>query len=139
VCPIDARRPYGVRGWLFVLCVLLLIWGPVSLALVASNALPALAVRGLPLAMVLIGRLFVTSCGIAAGIALLTRRGPAVTMAALALILSAAIDLAVYLTPYFPSNRMPGDTPIYVAASLTYHGLWLAYLFTSKRVKNTYF
>jgi hypothetical protein len=139
VCPIDARRPYGVGGWLFVLCVLLLIWGPVSLALVASNALPALAVRGLPLAMVLIGRLFVTSFGIAAGIALLTRRGPAVAMAALALILSAASDLAVYLTPYFPSNRMPGDTPIYVAASLTYHGLWLAYLFTSKRVKNTYF
>jgi hypothetical protein len=80
----------------------------------------------------------VTAFGLAAGIALAMRRGPAVLMANTSLVLSAATDLLVYTTPYFPSNRMPGDTPLYVAASLTYHGLWLAYLFRSARVKNTY-
>jgi hypothetical protein len=59
-------------------------------------------------------------------------------MAKAALILSAAIDLVVYTSSYFPSNRMPGDTPLYIAASLTYHGIWLAYLFRSRRVKRTY-
>ena len=46
--------------------------------------------------------------------------------------------VVVYTTPYFPNNRMPGDTPFYVAASLAYHGAWLAYLFRSRRVRNTY-
>ena len=128
----------GIRGWLLVLCAWLLIWGPMSFALIASNTLPALSVRGLPLAVGLLARTGVTAFGLAAGIALITRRGPAVSMAKLALILSAATDLVVYATPYFPNNRMPGDTPFYVAASLAYHGLWLAYLFRSNRVKNTY-
>jgi hypothetical protein len=59
-------------------------------------------------------------------------------MARLALVLSAATDVLVYTTPYLPSNRIPGDTPLYVAASLAYHGAWLAYLFRSKRVKSTF-
>ena len=135
---IEQRRPRGVGGWLVVLCSLLLVWGPISFGLVASNALPALSVRGLPLAFILAARVIVTAFGIAAGIALATRRGPAVTMAKVALVLSGATDIVVYGTPYFPSNRVPGDTPLYVAASLAYHGLWLAYLFRSTRVKNTY-
>jgi hypothetical protein len=128
----------GVRGWLLVLCALLLIWEPISFALIAANTLPALSVRGLPLAVGLLARTGVTAFGIAAGIALITRRGPAVAMATLALMLSAATDLVVYATPYFPNNRMPGDTPFYVAASIAYHGIWLTYLFRSTRVKNTY-
>ena len=135
---IEQRQPHGVGGWLLVLCALLLVWGPISFGLVASNALPALSVRGLPLALILATRVIVTAFGIAAGIALITRQGPAVTMAKVALVLSGATDLVVYGTPYFPSNRMPGDTPLYVAASLAYHGFWLAYLFRSKRVANTY-
>ena len=132
------REPSGIRGWLLVLCLLLVAWGPVRSALVASNALPALAVRGPSLAVALVALTGVTSFGVAAGIALLSRRGAAVAMAKAALFLSAAIDLVIYTTSYFPSNRMPGDAPLYVAASLAYHGLWLAYLFRSRRVRNTY-
>jgi hypothetical protein len=33
---------------------------------------------------------------------------------------------------------MPGDTIYYIGASLAYHAAWLAYLFRSRRVKNTY-
>ncbi len=135
---INGRWPPAIGGWLLVLCVLLLVWGPISLGLVASSALPALYVRGLPFALLLTARIVVTAFGMAAGILLWTRRGPALPMAKAALVLSAATDLVVYTTPYFPSNRMPGDTPIAVAASLAYHALWLTYLFRSTRVKRTY-
>ena len=134
----SARKPSGIGGWLLVLCLLLLVWRPVSSALVGSQALSALSVRGPALAAALVGLTLVTAFGVAAGIALLARRGPAVRMAVAALILSAALDLVIYTTPYFPSNRMPGDEFFYVAASLIYHGAWLAYLFVSRRVRNTF-
>jgi len=134
----SARELDGIGGWLLVLCLLLLVWGPVRSALVAANALEALSVRGPSLAAALVALVLVTSFGVAAGIAMLTKRGPAVAMAKAALILSAALDLVIYTTSYFPSNRMPGDAPFYVAASLSYHGAWLAYLFRSRRVRNTF-
>ena len=134
----SARELAGIGGWLLVLCLLLLVWGPVRSAVVASNALGALSVRGPSLAAALVALVLATSFGVAAGIALLTKRGPAVAIGKAALILSAALDLVIYSTSYFPSNRMPGDAPIYIAASLSYHGAWLAYLFRSRRVRNTY-
>ena len=130
--------PAGVRGWLLVLCALLLIWQPLSLGLAASNVLEALPIRGLPLALVLTLRMLVTAMGIAAGLALLARRGAAVALAKIALVASAATDLFVYSTPYYPSNRLPGDTIWFIAASLAYHIVWLVYLVRSTRVRNTY-
>jgi hypothetical protein len=88
--------------------------------------------------MILIVRLLVVAVGIAAGRALQSLRPAAVTFAKTALLLSAATDVFVYTTPYFPSNRPPGDTPLYVLASLAYHGLWLAYLQRSRRVRATF-
>jgi hypothetical protein len=134
----SSREPRGIGGWLLVLCFLLLVWGPVRGALVGSNALSVLSVRGPSLAIALAALTLVTAFGVAAGIALLSRHAPAVWMARGALLLSAAMDLVIYLSPYFPSNRMPGDAPLYVGASLAYHGAWLAYLFWSKRVRNTF-
>jgi hypothetical protein len=128
----------GIGGWLLLLILLLVVWGPLSLALVVSGALSALPVRGVPLGILLVWRVLVTAFGIAAGMALASQHAVAVRMATAALLLSAATDLIVYLTPYFPSNRMPGDTPIYVAASLMYHGVWIAYLLRSTRVRHTY-
>jgi hypothetical protein len=99
----------GVGGWLLLLCRLLVVFHPLSLAVTASGALGALSVRGTAVASILILRL-----------------------------VSAAMDLFVYTTPYFPNNRVPGDTPLYVAATLAYHGAWLLYLARSERVRATY-
>ena len=121
-----------------MLCGLLLLWHPFSFAVAASHALDALPLRGPPLALVLIGRLLVTAVGIAAGLALLTRRPAAVTLAIAALVASGAADLFTYLTPYMPSNRLPGDTIWFVGESLLYHATWLMYLVRSTRVRNTY-
>lgn len=135
---INRAGPQGIGGWLLLLVLLLLVWGPVNLGLIASSAFGAVAVRGAPVVLVLLLRVFVTAFGIAAGIALAGTRGPGVTMAKASLALSAATDVFVYTTPYFPSNRLPGDTPIYLAISLAYYGLWIAYLLRSARVRNTF-
>jgi hypothetical protein len=128
----------GVGGWLLVLCRLLIVFHPLSLAITASNALGALAVRGAAVAMILVLRLLVVALGVAAGLALQGRRPGAVTLAKVALAVSALTDLFVYTTPYFPNNRPPGDTALYVVASLAYHAIWLGYLMRSKRVRMTF-
>ena len=129
----------GPRGWLLVLCLLLLVWQPVSLGLVASSVLDVLAIRGLPLALILVARVLVAAFGIAAGLALLGHRAGAVTMAKVSLAVSAATDVFIYTTPFFPNNRPPGDTTLVVVASLAYYGALMTYLFRSRRVKETFF
>ena len=131
-----ARERIG--GWLLLLCRLLIVFQPLSLAVTASSVLNALFVRGTPVAIVLVLRLAVVAFGVAAGRALQNVRPDAVALARLALLMSAATDVFVYTTPYFPSNRLPGDTTFYVAVSLAYHGAWLAYLARSKRVRMTF-
>ena len=128
----------GIGGWLFVLCALLLVWQPISTGLVASRMLGLLPIRGLPVALVVILRLLATGFGVAAGLALLGLRPGAVVLTRISLAASAVTDLIVYLTPYFPNNRAPGETPVFVVVSLAYHILWLAYLFRSKRVAATF-
>jgi len=128
----------GVGGWLGLLSRVLIIWQPLSLGLIASSALRSLSVRGLPLALVLIGRLAVAAFGVAAGLALWRRRPGGVVLAKASLLLSAAADIFVYTTPYFPNNRPPGDTMLILIASLVWYGAWLMYLWRSKRVRDTF-
>ena len=128
----------GVGGWLLVLCRLLIVFHPLSLAVTASGALNALSVRGASVVMILAVRLRVVAIGVAAGLALQGRRPGAVMLAKAALVISGASDVFVYTTPYFPSNRAPGDTTLVVIASLAYHALWLAYLQWSRRVRTTF-
>lgn len=125
-------------SWLLLLCFLLIVWHPLSLAIVAARALPALSVRGLPMAIVLVARLLVTGLGVGAGLALVRRRPGAVTLAKWALVLSAATEIFVYTTPFFPANQFPGDIPLLIGWSLAYHSIWIAYLFRSKRVRSTF-
>ena len=116
----------------------MILWQPLSLGLVGSSALGSLSVRGLPLALVLLGKLVVAAVGVAAGLALWTHRPSAVTLARASLLLSAAADVFVYSTPYFPNNRPPGDSTLILAASLLWYGIWLMYLWRSKRVRRAF-
>ncbi len=125
-------------GWLLILSRVLVVLHPLSLAVTASGALGALALRGAPVAMILVLRLGVIGFGMTAGRALHNLQPNAVTLAKAALLLSAATDVFVYTTPYFPNNRLPGDTVYYVAASLVYHAAWLTYLARSRRVQAAY-
>ena len=128
----------GVGGWLLVLCLVLIGWGPAQLALVIAAALPALAVRGVPLALLIVARIAAAGFGLAAGLALLGRRPAAVSLTRWSIVVSAALDTFVYLTPYFPSNRPPGDEVYAIAVTLGLAAAWLVYLARSRRVRATY-
>src|ERR1043165_2888481 len=128
-------RPARLRGWLLLLSRLLIVWHPLNLAIAGMSALNAVEVRGLPVAAVLVLKTMVTAIGVAAGIALSNRRAGAIALAKVALLSSAATDLFVYTTPYFPNNRLPGDTIHYLALSMAYHGAWLLYLFRSRQAR----
>ena len=134
----DPNPPVDVGGWLLILCLLLLVGQPISLAVSAARSLGALPSRGLPLALVILGQLAVAGVGVSAGLALLGRRQGAVTLAKWSLVMSAAMDQFVYATPFLPSNRQPGTTPLYAAASLAYYAVWLEYLIRSKRVRSIF-
>jgi peptidoglycan/LPS O-acetylase OafA/YrhL len=126
-----------IGGWLLVFGVLLLIWQPLSLALTAPHAIDELPLRGPGLAIILAVRVLAAGGGIAAALALFGRRAGAISLAKASLVFSAAVDLLVYATPYYPNNRPPGDTTIILIVSLSYYVFWLSYLFRSKRVKAT--
>jgi hypothetical protein len=135
---VEESTPRGIGGWLQVLCRMLILWHPIIYGLASASAINAIAVRGPSVAFVLVARLLVVAYGIAAGMALQSKRSGAVRLAVTSLSLSAAMDVFVYTTPYFPSNRMPGETPLYVAGSVAYYGAWIAYLQRSKRVGCTF-
>jgi hypothetical protein len=126
-----------IRGWLLVLCVLLLVWQPFNLALTMSGMLDELSLRGPGLAAILVARLIAAGLGIAAGLSLLQRKPGAISIAKASLVFSAAVDVLAYATPYSPNNRPPGDATLILVASLAYYGFWLAYLVRSKRLKTT--
>jgi hypothetical protein len=131
----DRRR---LGGWLLLLSRLLLVYQPVSLAISASAALASLPTRGPKVLVAIAVRVLVTGLSVAAGLALTNLAPGAVTLAKAALVASAACDLFILTTSFYPNNRPPGDTPYYVAISLAYHGVWLAYLYRSERVRRTY-
>ena len=127
-----------IRGWLLVLCVLLLVWQPFSLALTTANMLDGLSLRGSGLAFVLIARLLAAGLGIAAGLALFQRKPGALSISNASHVFSAEVDVFVYATPYYPNNRPPGDALLLLIVSLTYYCMRLAYLARSKRVRATF-
>lgn len=123
-----------VRGWLLVLCLLLTVWEPLSLAWLASAVLPQILDRPVALAVLAL-RVIVTAIGLAAGIALWRRRPHGVALAKAALVLSALTVLLLYSTPYFPTNRMPGDAVPMATLLIGWNAVWFAYLTKSRRAK----
>jgi hypothetical protein len=128
------ERSARATGPVWLLGMLLTIWEPVGFALVAAGAFNAISVRGAPVVLILLARLGTTALAFAAGRALLDVQpgAPALTRAALSAL--AAAQLIAELTPWFPTNRLPGDTPLYVAWTLAYYGGWLLYVVRSRRV-----
>jgi hypothetical protein len=127
-----------IRGWLLLLCGLLLVWQPINLALTMSGLVDELSTRGPGVGLILLMRLLGAGLGIAGGLALFQVKPGAVSIAKASLIFSAIVDVVVYATPYSPNNRPPGDATIILAVSIVYYAIWFAYLARSKRVRATY-
>jgi hypothetical protein len=121
-----------------VLAALLVVWQPLSLATTMSGLVDELAIRGAGLGFILLLRLVTAGLGIAAGLALFQAKPAAVIIAKTSLIASAVVDIVVYVTPWSPRNRPPGDAEIILIASLLYYGAWFAYLARSRKVRARY-
>ena len=135
-------RHTAIGGWLWLLSMYLAVWQPLTFAVVASSWVAALPVRGWPLGLLLAAKLGVVGVGVAAARAILANRSGEASLAPVsgvkasgalplvfaALVSTLACDLLVYTTSIAPNNRMPGDTPWYIAWTLLVNGSWLAYV-----------
>ncbi|MGE0450731.1 MAG: hypothetical protein AB7Q29_14255 [Vicinamibacterales bacterium] len=134
----NARRSAGGEWPIRLLAYLLIAWEPLAFAVVAAGAFNAVQIRGHAVTAVLLARLVTTAACIAAGRSLLARQSWAPSLAKGALAGSAAVQVFAAVTPYFPSNRVPGDTPLFVAETLAYYGGWILYLLFSRRVADVF-
>ena len=122
-----SRRP---SGWLLILCVMLCIWEPLTLALAASAELGAVTLGHIERPAFLTFRVFVAGVGVAAGVAIWNRQMHAFTLAQAALALSAAA--AVIRLTWFPGNVPPGLRLPFALVLVGYNAVWYAYLVFKK-------
>jgi hypothetical protein len=127
-----------VRGWLLVLCVLLTIWNPATLAVVAASRIGSPTPPPITGLMLLSIRLVVTSIGVAAGMALWHKRAGAVRLAKASLVLSAMEIVGRLSTREGLSEAPPGTRLPLAIALIVFNAVWYLYLEKSRRVRATY-
>ena len=128
----------GVGGWLFLLCLILTVWNPASLALRLASSVVNLSSQTTLSLLFLAARLVITSIGIAAGLALWMRRPWAVQLAKLALMLF-GIEAVVRLSTRAGLSEAPPGTRLPLAILLVVHNAaWYLYLQKSRRVRALY-
>jgi NADH:ubiquinone oxidoreductase subunit K len=127
-----------VRGWLLLLCILLTVWNPAALALVAASRVESAGTTSAIALMMLAVRLVVTSVGVAAGLALWRKRAGAVTLAKASLMLSGLEVVGRLSTRLGLSEAPPGTRLPLALALMAYNGAWYLYLEKSRRVRATY-
>jgi hypothetical protein len=133
-----ADRESRARGWLLLLCRILIIYEPALLAVTLAPILGSLPMRGWLVTSVIVARLLVAGLSVAAGLALWHMRPHGATLTRVALIASAGTGLILLNTRLLPSNRMPGDDLLYSVALAAHHGAWLAYLQRSRQVRELF-
>jgi hypothetical protein len=127
-----------VRGWLLLLCLLLAIWNPATLAVTAAGRIGT-AVPPSTLVLVLLAvRLVVTGIGVAAGMALWHKRVGAVRLAKMSLVLSAVEIVGRLSTRDGLSEAPPGTRLPLAIALIVFNAAWYMYLEKSRRVRVTY-
>ena len=132
----EAPADEGRGFWMSAIALLLIVWEPVGLAIVASGALSRLPVYGVPAYALLAFRTLTAGIGIAAGISLWEQHAHGPRLARLWVVLSALGVVLTFATPYFPGNRLPGATIPTLIAILGYHAALLTYLVRSSRIRH---
>jgi hypothetical protein len=127
-----------VGGWLLILCLILTVWNPASLALRLAAGVANLPSQSWLSILFLAARLIITSVGVAAGLALFMRRPWAVHLTKVALILF-GIETAVRLSTRVDLSEAPPGTRLPRAVVLLAHNAaWYLYLHKSRRVRAVY-
>lgn len=123
------------RGWLLVLCAVLLLWRPLDFAMELPLTLPSLGMRGIAGGAELLFHGAVAVLAIAAVRALAGALPIGPTLAAAALVASAGASIQSLFWSALPNQVVPGSE-LPLAALSTVHALaWLLYLKRSRRVR----
>lgn len=129
-----ARSPKPI----FVLCFLLTIWNPGTLALTAASAVGNLSTRS-ALSLIFLGaRLVITSIGVAGGLALWLQKPGAVRLAQLSLMLFGIEAVARLSTRVNLSTAPPGTRLPLAVFIIVHNAAWYLYLQKSRRVQAAY-
>ncbi len=123
------------RGWLLLLCVILLVWQPLSFAVEAASTLPTVGMRGAPAVIEMAAHGVVAAISFAAGWALWQASPAGPRLAAAALVAGAVTGVQSLYWSVLPSNVFPGDRLPLASVIVLHSCAWLAYLRRSKRVK----
>lgn len=127
-----------VRGWLLLLCAVLAVVNPASLAVVAASRVGGSVPPSTLVLTLLAVRLLVTSVGVAAGMALWHKRAGAVQLAKASLVLSAIETVGRLSTRVGFSETPPGLRLPLAIAVILFNAAWYLYLEKSRRVRATY-
>jgi hypothetical protein len=124
-----------VGGWLLLLCLILTVWNPGSLALRLASKVATLSTQSMLELLFLAARLIITSIGVAAGLSLLLRRPWAVRLTKVVLVLF-CVEGVVRLSSRVGLSEAPPGTRLPLAIALVAHNaVWYAYLQKSRRVR----
>ena len=120
-------------GWRLLLAGVLGLWQPASFAARASRALPSLGFRGSIATAELLADGAIAAMSVAAAWSLLNRAPHAVSLARLALVLSAARGVQSLYWTRLPSDVVPGTEALIATVIVAHAALWLVYLSWSRR------
>ena len=123
------------RGWLVVLCAVLILWRPFDFVFELLQSLPSLGMRGVPGALELLFHAVVAVISVAAVRALWSRQPVGPALAAVALIGSAAATVQTLYWTALPHQTIPGTEALLSAVAVVHAAIWLVYLKRSRQVR----
>ncbi|MEO7276181.1 MAG: hypothetical protein ABI211_29700 [Vicinamibacterales bacterium] len=123
------------RVWLLLLCVVLMVWQPLSFAVEASSSLGTLGMRGAAGAVELVVHGAVAALAVAAGWALWQSSPGGPKLARVAIVAAALVSVQSLYATALPSNVFPSDRLPLAALNVTAAAGWLAYLWRSARIR----
>lgn len=123
------------RGWVAVLCAVLLVWRPLDLALTLPLALPSLGMRGGLGIVELAFHAAVAALAVAAVQALWSGLPSAPRLATAALVASAGATVQSLYWSVLPHQTVPSDRLPLASIAVALAAVWLVYLARSRRIR----
>lgn len=123
------------RGWLLMLCAVLILWRPLDFAIELPMTLPSIGMRGIAGAIELLFHGAVAVLAIAAVRALAGELPIGPPLAAAALVASAAASVQSLFWSALPNQVVPGSEAPLAVLSIVLALAWLLYLKRSRRVR----
>ena len=123
------------RGWLLILCAVLILWRPFDFVFELLQSLPSLGMRGAQGALELVFHAIVAAVSVAAARALWDRMPIGPPLAAAALVGSAAATVQTLYWTALPHQTIPGTEALLSAIAVVHAAIWLIYLKRSRQVR----